>query len=197
MSHYGILLPSFWDGETGPAIARAGGSDAQLVALYLMSNTHANMIGLYRAKLDIIRVQIGSLSAKALERGLAACREADFADYDMETEHVWVHEMAKFRLGLHKKPIDRKDNRATAAQRLYEKLTPNPFLGPFFKRYRRDLHIPKARGYKGPAKLLGSPLPSPFEAPSKPVTDNSKQDQEDQEQDQNLPACAGNLAGGR
>jgi hypothetical protein len=168
MSHYGILLPGFWDGETGRAIADLGGRDAQLVALYLMSNQDATMIGLYRARLSIVRERIGTLPAKALERALVACGEAKFADYDVATEHVWVREMAKFRLGLLKGPLDRKDKRAIGAARLYDKLPPNPFLGPFFKRYRTDLHLSKARVYRGAWERLGSP----FDGPPKPVIES-------------------------
>jgi hypothetical protein len=180
VSYYGILLPGFWDGETGEAIAKAGGSQAQLVALYFMANQDANMLGLYRARLPMIRERIRTLSAKALERAIMACGEAQFADYDLTTEHVWVREMAKYRLGLHNGPIKPDDNRTKGAIHLYAKLPANPFLGPFFKRYRADLHLPKARTYQGPWKPLGSPpkgpskpLGSPFQAPWKP--DNSKQ----------------------
>jgi hypothetical protein len=135
------------------------------MALYLMSNQDATMIGLYRARLSIVRERIGTLSGRAVERALVACGVAEFADYDLETEHVWVREMAKFRLGLHNGPLKRDDNRARGALHLYQKLAPNPFLGPFFKRYRTDLHLPKARAYKGTLK----PIASPLEAPSKPV----------------------------
>jgi hypothetical protein len=183
MSHYGILLPGFWDGDTGRTIARAGGSAAQLVALYLMSNQDANMIGLYRARLPIVRERIGTLPAKGLERALLACGQAAFADYDVTTEHVWVREMAKYRLALHKGPIDRKDKRAEGAKRLYEKAAPNPFLVPFFKRYRTDLHLSKARVYKGSWQPLTSPLSAPLkpEGASKPDISNQDQDHRDQE----------------
>lgn len=46
MRSYGIVKPAFWNGETGRQI-RAVGADAQLVALYLMTNPHANAIGMY------------------------------------------------------------------------------------------------------------------------------------------------------
>jgi hypothetical protein len=169
VSHYGVLLPGFWDGETGPAIARAGGAPAQLVALYFMSNQDANMLGLYRARLPMIKERIRTLSVKQLERAIAACAEAKFADYDTVTEHVWVREMAKYRLGLHNGPLKADDNRCKGAIQLYAKLPDNPFLGPFFKRYRKDLHLSKGRTFPGPSKPLGSP----FRAPWKP--DNSKQ----------------------
>jgi len=152
MSHYGILLPEFWDGSTGRALAAAGGAQAQLVALYLTSNRDANMIGLYHCRLAIMRERIGTLTTEAIARALAACHEAGFAEYDLATEHVWVREMAKFRLQLQNGPIHRKDKRATAATRLFDRLDPNPFLLPFFKRYRADLHLSKPRPFKGASK---------------------------------------------
>ena len=41
---YAIVTPQFWTGTTGREI-RARGRDAQLVALYLMTSPHANMLG--------------------------------------------------------------------------------------------------------------------------------------------------------
>jgi len=46
MRDYGKIAPSFWIGKTGKAI-KAGGQEAVVVAMYLMSSPHSNMIGLY------------------------------------------------------------------------------------------------------------------------------------------------------
>jgi hypothetical protein len=201
VSGYGILLPGYWDGETGRTIGRAGGSTAQLVGLYFTSNPDATMIGLYPAPLAIVQTRLRTLSLAEIQRAVWALGEAGFADYDVATEHVWIREMAKFRLGLYKGPISKKDNRAQGAIRLFERLLPNPFIRPFYQRYRDELHLPKPRPFKGDWERLGSPLegasvegaskplPSPFQAASKPVTDNSDQrslsrSQEDHQGDQ-------------
>ncbi len=166
MSQYGILLNGFWDGDTGRQIARAGGCAAQLVAVYLMQNPDANMIGLYPVRLAVIQNRIETLSAKAIRKAVGTLSDVGFADYDLATEHVWVREMAKFRLGLHRQALKKDDNRVKGAQALYRNARPNPFLSQFFKRYRKDLHLSEPRRFEGTAE----PLKSPSEGPSKPVT---------------------------
>jgi hypothetical protein len=151
---YGVLHAGFWDGPTGRLIAKHGGPAGQLVAVYLMENKDANMIGLYQVRLPVIRDAIGTLTMRAVVKGLSALGTARFADYDLGTDYVWVLEMAKFRLGLDRKPLKKDDNRVTHAINLYDRAKPNPFLAPFFKRYREDLHLPKRRAFTGKWKPL-------------------------------------------
>ena len=46
MRDYGKVSPQFWIGQTGKKL-RAEGMEAQIVAMYLMTSPHANMLGLY------------------------------------------------------------------------------------------------------------------------------------------------------
>jgi hypothetical protein len=46
MRNYAKIAPQFWIGNTGRKL-RDAGSEALLVALYLLSSPHANMLGLY------------------------------------------------------------------------------------------------------------------------------------------------------
>lgn len=168
MSHYGILHPSFWGGPTGREIASVGGKDAQVLALYLMANQDATMIGLYPVDLVIIRARVQTLTPKAIDNALAALAQVEFADYDRSSTFVWVREMAKYRLSLNIKPLDAKDHRVKHVQRLYRECRPNPFLGPFFNRYGAELHLTERRSFDAatPSKAVRRAL----EAPSKPVT---------------------------
>jgi hypothetical protein len=199
MSHYGIILPQFWRGETGREIRTNGGKDAQLTALYLMSCHSATMIGLYALPLRELRSDTG-IGLKGLVRAFTALTAVGYAEYDARTEHVWVREMAKIRLQLDRAALDPKDNRVKGAQRLYEKLIENPFLEPFFDRYALELHlIKKRRCGRAAQPLLDVALPKGLKGLSKglqkPVTDIRDQvpgirdqgirDQVDQ--DQNLP----------
>ncbi len=144
-SYYGIVFPEFWTGDTGRAIQSTGGKDAQILALYLMSCRHATMIGLYSLPMRDVRHETG-LGLRAFVRAVAALTDAQFSNYDAGTEHVWVREMAKFRLGLQKKsPLDVNDKRVTGVQTLYEKLADNPFLEPFFDRYAREVRLKRRR----------------------------------------------------
>lgn len=155
MTAYGVARDGFWEGNTGRDIARLGGKDAQLLALYLFKNPDDNMIGLYQLNLGITRRRINTVTMTGLVKSFSVLAQCEFAEYDTISEHVWVRELAKYRLGIYKTAIGPKDNRVKHALSLYERAKPNPFLEPFFRRYRRDLHIPKARRFEGISHILG------------------------------------------
>ncbi len=58
MRDYGKVSPQFWIGRTGKSL-RSAGAEAQLVSLYLLTNPHANMIGLYYMPLMFIAHETG------------------------------------------------------------------------------------------------------------------------------------------
>ncbi len=180
-SYYGIVFPEFWTGPTGRAIREDGGKDGQVLALYLMSCRHATMIGLYRLLQADIRHETG-LGEKGMVRGFDVLASLQFADYDLRTEHVWVREMAKFRLGLQKKsPLESSDNRIKAVQNLYDKLPENPFLSPFFDRYAKEVRLQDRRTCSFDAQRPNlSPLTRGSRSPCKP--DNRKQESEYRDQ---------------
>ena len=62
MTAYGVARVGFWEGPTGAEIARIGGKDAQLLALYLFKNPDDNMIGLYRTDLATVRRRIYTIT---------------------------------------------------------------------------------------------------------------------------------------
>jgi hypothetical protein len=159
-SYYGIVFPEFWTGQTGKAI-RAEGKDAQILALYQMTCRYATMIGLYRLLVDDVRAETG-LAEKGLVRGFEALGRLGFSDYDAATQHVWVREMAKYRLNLQRKsPLDVDDNRVKGSQNLYDRLGDNPFLGPFFDRYAKEIRLKRRRD-------MGACIATPLQvAPSK------------------------------
>jgi hypothetical protein len=184
VSRYGIGLPSYWTGTTGQEIQHRGGKAATLLGAYLMFNGSMNMIGLYRVP---VRTIVGEtpLTRAELTKAFAVLQQAEFADYDAVTEHVWVREMARYRLGLSadSPALNPDDNRAVGAQKLYAAIDDNPFLEPFFKKYGRALHLKKMRSstrYPNPSPLEGAwkglregaskPLPSQ-------VTDHRYRDQ--------------------
>lgn len=185
-SYYGVIFPEFWTGTTGRQL-RAHGKDAQLLGLYLATNRHANMIGLYRLLTTDIKHETG-LGPKAIARAFGATRDTEYAIFDAGMSYVWVRQMARIRLAL--KPGDAlnpDDNRGKAVNRIYQALDPNPFLGEFFDVNRKLLGLKKRRESVGLVVDLVpdhqmSPLPSPLEAPCKPVTEsgirNRDQDQE-------------------
>lgn len=153
-SYYGVVFPEFWTGPTGKAI-RAEGKDAVILALYLMTCRYATMIGLFRLLVDDVKAETG-LAEKGLVRGFEALQRLAFADYDATTQHVWVREMAKFRMHLYKtSPLIVGDNRIAGAQNLYDHLAANPFLEAFFDRYAKDIRL---KGRRSIGVLVATPL---------------------------------------
>lgn len=144
---YGILLPSFWNGDTGRQLQQCG-KDAVILAAYLTANDHANMIGLYHIPKPTILRDLPVLeNGTILGEALLWLDAADYAFYDTATSFTWVCEMARFRLNLPRgEQMARDDKRRLGAVRAYEQLANNPFLGPFFDRYSAQLQLPRRRG---------------------------------------------------
>lgn len=145
MSYYGVIFPEFWTGQTGSELRQGGGRDAQLLGLYLATNRHANMLGLYHVLATDMKHETG-LSFKAIEKALRVIAETSFATFDAATAFVWVRQMARFRLGLRNgDTLQPGDKRVVAVNRLYAGLEMNPFLGTFYAANRKLLCLRKCR----------------------------------------------------
>jgi hypothetical protein len=183
-SYYGIVFPEITTGRTGRAIQRLGGHTAQLLQVYLTFTRHANMIGLYRLALQDVGYEL-AMREKHVVAALATIEEAGFAHYDVATEFVWVVNMARVRLGLEPgQALASNDKRIVGVNRLYHAIDTNPFLGPFFDRYARTLHLSKRRDPQ--EEGASSVAASPFDGASEGLGSQyqyQKQDQ-DQKQDQ-------------
>lgn len=173
MRDYSMVAPQFWIGKTGRAL-KAKGSEAVLVALYLMTCQHANMIGLYYLNKSYIAVDTG-LTLEGASKGLQGACEVGFCSYDEGSEVVWVHEMAKYQVGGQ---LQEKDNRCKGVQRAFNSVAENPFLTSFYKRYGRVFHMTDGR--------QNLPLnTSPIEAPLKAL--KSQEQEQEQEQEGSVP----------
>ena len=139
---YGVLFPRFWEGTTGRQLQEKG-RDAVILAAYLASCRHANMIGLYELPLVFLERELSVLRSRAhILKAFHALQEVSYATYDMGTEHVWVREMARIRLGLEPaETINQGDNKHKAVVKLYVSAKSNPFLAPFFDRYHATLRL--------------------------------------------------------
>lgn len=146
MGQYGVLFPRFWEGTTGRAL-QTKGKDTVILAAYLTSNRHANMIGLYELPLVHLERELPVLKGRIpILRAFHDLQVLAYATYDMGTEHVWVREMARIRVGLSlNEPLKRDDKRHGRILWHYTSLKPNPFLGPFFERYHEQLHLTAGR----------------------------------------------------
>ena len=181
MRAYGTVSPQFWIGATGKALRRR--PDAQRVAFYLQTCPSASMTGLYYLPLSTLCHEIGIAPAKA-EAALAVLASLGFADYDHETETVWVREMARFQIAPTLKP---EDKRIKGVMRELEAVATSPFVSRFIEKYRAPFNIPD----QAPSGSSGSPQEapsgspkSPIEGPSEPLRSQDQEQDQDQDQDQ-------------
>lgn len=151
MRDYAKVSPQFWTGRTGKAIKESG-HEAIIVALYLMTCPHANMIGLYHLPVMYIAHETG-LGMEGASKGLARCSEALFCTYEGTSEHVFVHEMARFQIG---DQLDPKDKRCLGVANELAKAPKGALQRAFYEKYKTAFHLPKqkplGRGLQAPPK---------------------------------------------
>lgn len=173
MREYGKVGPKFWIGETGKKLKRAGAT-TQVVAMYLMTSPHANMLGLYYLPMVYLIHETG-LPLEGASEGLKRAIEAGFCAYDEASEMVWVFEMAKYQIA---EALDPKDKRCIGVQNEYNSLPANPYLAGFFEKYRDAFSMTKKRGETEKKQ-------SPSEGASKPLA--SQEQEQEQEQKKEKP----------
>lgn len=155
MRDYSKVSGTFWTGKTGKALR--GDFQAQVVALYLMTSPHANMIGVFHCPLIYIAHETGSPIEGALEGLQRLCNEA-FCTYDEENETVWVHEMARFQVGDSLKATDKQ---VLGIQKQYDTMPEGRIKSGFFEKYSEAFCITQTN-------KTSKPLASPLQAPPKP-----------------------------
>ncbi|EOT0437846.1 DNA-binding protein, partial [Escherichia coli] len=168
MRNYATISPQFWLGETGRKL-RKSGPECMVVALYMMTSPHSNMLGLYYLPVLYIAHETG-LDPEGASKGLQMACEAGFCSYDHDSEVVWVHEMAAWQVGESLKP---GDNRCAGVRNEYSALLENPFLSLFYDKYKDDFHLDVRR--ESCRKI---------EAPSEPLS--SQEQEQEQERDKTL-----------
>jgi len=151
MRDYSKVSPQFWIGATGKKL-RAKGIECQLVSLYLMTCSHANMLGMYYLPKIYIAHECG-LSIEGASKGLQSAIEAGFCSYDDASEVVWVHEMATYQIG---EQLTEKDLRVKGVQNEYNAQPESPYLKPFFAKYSNQFLMTFERGNEAPCKPLVS-----------------------------------------
>lgn len=151
MRDYSKVSPQFWIGSTGKKL-RSKGIEAQLVAMYLMTCTHANMIGLYYLPMIYIAHECG-LTVEGASKGLNGAIEAGFCSYDTPSEVVWVHEMALYQIG---EQLKDNDLRVKGVQNEYNAQPESPYLKPFYDKYKDKFLMTSCRVIKAPSKPLAS-----------------------------------------
>lgn len=173
MRDYGKVSPQFWIGKTGKALRQAG-PEAQLVSLYLLTNPHANMIGLYYMPLMFIAHETG-LGIEGASKGLKRAIGAGFCYYDDASEMIWVPEMAAHQIGTELNP---KDKRCSGVQNEYNAQPENPFLSMFYRKYKKDFNMTICRG-------VAVQNSSESEGASKGLASQEQEQEQEKEQEHN------------
>jgi hypothetical protein len=152
MRRYAKISPQFWIGDTGRNL-RAAGQGAMLVALYLLSNPHANMLGLYYLPKLSIEHETG-LGRGGASKGLRRAIEAGFCSYDESSEMVFVHEMARYQIA---DQLVTTDKQCAGIQREYDGLPNNSFLAAFYDKYAKAFHLKTRRENRRPSEGASMP----------------------------------------
>ena len=172
MRDYGKVSPQFWIGKTGKAMR--GNAEAQVLALYLMTSPHANMIGVYHCPIAYMAHETG-LTIEGASKALRSLIEADFCTFDADDEYVFVHQFAMHQVGESLLPSDK---RCKGVENELAKIPKNQCWQSFRARYAEPYNLPQ---------LVENT--SPFEAPPRPLASQKQK----QKQKQNIAAPASGL----
>lgn len=169
MRDYAKVGPKFWIGKTGREL-RKKGTEAVLVAAYLMTAPTANMLGLYYLSIGTIGHETG-LGFEGASKGLRWAIEVGFCDYDEEAEVVWVFEMAAYQIAPY---LKREDKRCIGIQTEFDNQPESKHLRGFYEKYRGAFHL-----------RFGDETARPIEGPSKALRSQEQEQEQEQEQDKN------------
>lgn len=100
MRDYAKVSPRFWLHGSGKRLR--GDTEAQLVALHLLTGPSSTMIGLYYLPLPMLAHETG-LSVDNARAAMERVCSSGFAAYDDQSELVWVRNAAEFEFGDGKK----------------------------------------------------------------------------------------------
>lgn len=176
MRDYGKVSPQFWIGGTGKLLR--GNTEAQVMALYLMTSPHASMTGVFHCPVIYMAHETG-LSSEGASKGLASLIDVGFCEYDEASESVFVINMAAYQIDDSLKPDDK---RVLGLRKEVEKMLPTRFQKRFVEVYGERFHLSK------PGRNT-----SPLEAPYKPLP--SQEQEQEQEQEQNNSTAIAVLVG--
>lgn len=164
MREYGAVSPQFWLGKTGKKLR--GDLEAQVLAFYLMTSPHANMIGVFYCPVMYMSKETG-LPIEGASKALGRLVEEGFCVYDEESETIFVRTMVEHQVGKDIKPGDK---RLMGIRKEWQKIAVPCLKRAFFDQYATDYGL-EMEGHA-----------SPLQAPTKQLTE------QEQEQDKSIGA---------
>ena len=163
MRDYGMVMPSFWIGDTGKKLR--GDANAQVLALYLMTSPHSRMSGVFHCPIMYMAHETG-ITLEGASKALQRLYEVGFCMYEEDTETVFVIRMAAYQVG---ESLKDTDNRVIGLHKEYQKMHEGPIKSRFYATYRKDFHLDMKAKDRAKNK-----------APSKPL--RSQEQEQEQEQ---------------
>jgi hypothetical protein len=161
-----------------------------MLALYLLTCPHANMLGIYYLPIAYI-VHDAEMNTDAVTDALEKLNEIGFCTYDDQAEYVWVHEMAIHQIS---DQLEERDKRVKAVNDIYHSLPELIFLNNFYKKYKDIFHLQprkeESSGYqdeildKNPTTPVVNEENHPFEGASKALRSQEQEQEQEQEQKQ-------------
>jgi hypothetical protein len=170
MRDYSKIAPSFWTRGSGKRLR--GDTEAQVVALYLLSSPTANMVGIYYLALVTVAHEVG-MSVEKVRAALTRIAAVGFAFYDEDAELAWVPNMAEYQVG--ERLGGPGDKRRTGVESELAKVGRHRFVGLFLDRYA-DSYGVNRHPFEGVA--------ADEETPSKGKPSKSEEQEQEQEQEQ-------------
>ncbi len=140
MRDYAKVSPKFWIGSTGRQLR--GDLEGQVIANYLMHGPQSTMLGLYYMPLPTLCHETG-IGLEGASKALRRLSDLDFSSYDLQSEWVWVHEMAKFQIGDRLSPNDKQ---VKGVRRQFGECLKCAFARQFLDRYREAFHLQDFEG---------------------------------------------------
>jgi hypothetical protein len=160
MRDYASISPQFWIGKTGKSLR--GDMAAQVLAMYLMSCPHSNMIGVYHCPIIYMAHETG-MTIEGASKALASLIEAGFCEYEESSETVFVVRMAAFQVG---EQLKAEDKRVMGIRKAYQNIAEPRMKSRFFDVYKDAFFL----SYDQENEDENKGLTSPSKAPPKQLT---------------------------
>jgi hypothetical protein len=165
MRDYGVVSPKFWTGETGKLLRKE--PQAQLLAMYLMTSPHSNMLGVYYCPVMYMAHESG-LDLEGASKALARLIELGFCTFDEASETVFVKNMAAYQIA---DQLKADDKRVLGIRRDVEKMPEGAIKSEFIATYSIAFHL-----------INSPPCDSPLEGPCKTLLSQEQDQEQDQDQ---------------
>jgi len=137
--NYAKVSPRLWTGRLGKSIR--GDQATQIVAFYLVTNPHANLVGLYHLPLEYIAVDTG-LEIASVEGAIERLAKLEFVAYDDANDRVWVVEHARHEFNGQQPLRGSGDKRLIAVERELAEHGISPLADRFRAHYRELAAMP-------------------------------------------------------